>query len=289
MSTINFKDLKKELKDIPRLSDDNLDVSTWRSELKLWIEIERVTDPKKIFWACVLTTAGEPRRIIQSLENSAMEDSEVEEDSDDESESSDSNSEEVSQYPSLDKVATTIEEFYGINEDQDELVRKLRALRIGRNEKVKEFNVKYKTLYLKLNKKKKRQISVLDYITSIENNYEAWKRVTMKDDITLTQAYKIAEKVDRLRSRVNNNLKTDNFSKPSHPSRIATSNQANIKTFNKNKEDAEITDLTKRMKNLTIKACYFCKEKGHYQNQCPKLRAIVEKNREEINNARLNF
>jgi len=56
MSTINFKDLKKELKDIPRLSEDNLDVSTWRSELKLWIEIERVTDPKKMFWACVLTT-----------------------------------------------------------------------------------------------------------------------------------------------------------------------------------------------------------------------------------------
>jgi len=48
MSIINFKDLKKELKDIPRLSEDNLDVSTWRSELKLWIEIERVTDPKKI-------------------------------------------------------------------------------------------------------------------------------------------------------------------------------------------------------------------------------------------------
>jgi len=33
-----------------------------------------------------------------------MEDSEVEKDSDDEDESSDSNSEEVSQYPSLDKV-----------------------------------------------------------------------------------------------------------------------------------------------------------------------------------------
>jgi len=102
---------------------------------------------------CVNYRAGEPRKIIQSLENSTMEDSEVEEHSDDEDESSDSNSEEVSQYPSLDKVSTTIEEFYGIKEDQDELVRKLRALRIGRNEKVKEFNVKYKTLFKTVRKK----------------------------------------------------------------------------------------------------------------------------------------
>jgi len=91
---------------------------------------------------------------------------------------------------------------------------------------------------------------VLYYITSIESNYEAWKRVTMKDDITLTQAYKIAEKVDRLRSRANNNFKTDNLSKPSNPFRISTSNQANIKTYNKNKEDAEITDLTKKYEEL---------------------------------------
>jgi len=49
-----------------------------------------------------------------------------------------------------------------IPEDQDELVKKLSALKISRNEKVKEFNVKYKTLYLKLDKKRKRQVSVLD-------------------------------------------------------------------------------------------------------------------------------
>jgi len=43
------------------------------------------------------------------------------------------------------------------------------------------------------------------------------------------------------------------------------------------------------MRNLTIKACYFCIEPGHYQSNCPKLRATVEKNRKEIrNNKRLN-
>jgi len=285
MSSINFKDLKKELKDIPRLSEDNLDVQTWHSDLKLWIEIELVTDPKKIFWACVLTASGEPRKIIQDLESP-----DEEEDSEDEDDSNDSNSEEESRYPSLEKIVHTIEEFYGIKEDQNELVKKLRALRIGRNEKVKEFNVKYKTLYLKLDRKRKGQISVLDYVNSIENNYEAWKRLTMKDDITLSQAYKIAEKVDRLRTKTTtfNNYKP-HYSPTVPPNRSLSATPKDVKINNKNKEDNDISDLTKRMKNLTIKACYFCKEKGHIQSHCPKLRAIVEKNRNEMNNSHLNL
>jgi len=35
ISTINFKDLKKELKDIEKISKENLDVKTWKSNLEL--------------------------------------------------------------------------------------------------------------------------------------------------------------------------------------------------------------------------------------------------------------
>jgi len=66
---IDFKSLKKELKDIEKLTKDNLDIKTWASEIQLWIELEEVTNPKKIFIACFLTSMGEPRKVIQELKN----------------------------------------------------------------------------------------------------------------------------------------------------------------------------------------------------------------------------
>jgi len=155
-----------------------------------------------------------------------------------------------------------------------------------------------KLYILKLNKKKRSQISVLDYTDSIENNVEAWKRLTLFDDIPLSKAFKIAEKADRL-----NYMGCNQRRHPSNPSFSANTSSFNNKiNFHppirnkleqkvniKPKEDNDIEELTRKMRNLTIKACYFCTEPSHYQNNCPKLRAIVEKNRKEIrNNKRLN-
>ncbi|ORX76422.1 hypothetical protein BCR32DRAFT_284189 [Anaeromyces robustus] len=61
--------MKKELKDIEPLSKENLDIKTWASNIQLWINLQQVDNPRKIFTACVLTTKGEPRKIIQELEN----------------------------------------------------------------------------------------------------------------------------------------------------------------------------------------------------------------------------
>jgi len=89
------------------------------------------------------------------------------------------------------------------------------------------------------------------------------------------------------------------FSTPSPSANTSFNNKINFhpplrnkfeqKVNIKPKEDNNIEKLTRKMRNLTIKACYFCTEPGNYQNNCPKLRAIVEKNRKEIkNNKRLN-
>jgi len=40
---------------------------------------------------------------------------------------------------------------------------------------------------LKLDKKRKKSVSVLDYIDALRKNEEAWKRVSLKDDISLTK------------------------------------------------------------------------------------------------------
>ena len=100
---IDFKELKKELKDIEPLSVSNLDVKSWESDIQWWIKLQSITSPRKIFIACVLTSRGEPRKIIQELQQrnyaagESEDESEVESDSDDES-SSESSSE---YYPSL--------------------------------------------------------------------------------------------------------------------------------------------------------------------------------------------
>ena len=46
-------------------------------------------------------------------------------------------------------------------------------MRIGQKEKVKHFNVRYRSLYLKLDKKRRRMVSVIDYSDSLQNNKES--------------------------------------------------------------------------------------------------------------------
>ena len=283
---INFKELKKELKGIEKISKENLDIKSWESEIQLWIEIEDVTDPKTIFTACLLTSTGEPREVIQDLIDNYNTDSESE--SEDEEEESDSEEKKKDQYPSLKEIVEGLETFYGLKEDQNMLLRELRALRIKRNERVKDFNTRFRSIYLKLDKKRKKRVSVLDYIDALRNNEEAWKRVSLKDDISLTRAFDIAEKVDRVMTlRPSREYLPENINP-----RINNRNnyQNNRKVVQKNFEirspkgnkDHEIEDLTKRMKNLTIKACFYCRDPGHLQYNCPKLNAIIQENRKQI-------
>jgi len=287
--SIDFKELKKELKEVEVLSKENLDIQTWYSDIQLWIELHNVTDPKKIFIACVLTSKGEPRKIIQELETK----NEDEEDSDEDDE--DSESEESShRYPSILQIVEALETFYGVKEDQNQLLRELRALRIGKFEKVKNFNKRYRSLYLKLNKKKKRQVSVLDYAESLINNKEAWKRVSLKDDISLEKAFSVAEKVDRLnlsRGGENGNSNAQQYSTNNNYSQNSNQSFRRKPTVVEQKpisKGNEMDELVSKMRNLTIKTCYFCSEKGHYQQQCPKLRAIIEENKNKLFNKSLN-
>ena len=243
--------------------------------------------------ACLLTSRDEPRKIIQELEDADDEDDTDEEDNEDEGEEDEN--EENHQYPSLEKIVDALESFYGLKEDQNLLLREIRSLRIRRNEKVKDFNRRYKSLYLKLDKKRKKQVCTLDYAESLQNNKEAWKRVSLKDDISLKKAFKVAEKVDRLITRLDNEPTTSRGNSPAksfqrNTNHFVNSSNKKIDTYmpKKTTEDDDIADITNRMRKLTIKACFFCREKGHYQNRCPKLQAIIEENKKQLQNESLN-
>jgi len=273
---INFRELKKELKDIPKLTKENLDIKSWSSELHLWKKCQHITDPETIFMACLLTSIGEPRQVIQDLEDLSAE---SEEESDDEEEEVNSK-----EFPSLEEVVEGLETFYGTKEDQNVLLRELRALKIKRNEKVKDFNIRYRTLYLKLDKKKRKRISVFDYADSLRNNREAWKKVSLKDNISLNRAFTIAEKVDRLDIRGD----FDNFSHTNVRSTTQISyttpnklnyNKTSSHTIKKPEKDTVMENLTRQMKNLKISTCFFCGEPGHYQQNCSKLNAIIQENK----------
>ena len=281
---INFRELKKELKEVEPLSKENLDIKSWASDLQLWIDLQQVNNPRKIFIACVVTSKGEPRQIIQELQGASNNDDEGSDDSD---EDSDSEAEgEANHYPSLAQIVEALETFYGVKEDQNQLLRELRALKIRKNEKVKTFNKRYRSLYIKLNKSKRKQISVLDYADSLENNPEAWKRVSLKDDISLEKAFSVAEKVDRLTTRTN---RTEGESSSSRTTfRSSTSYKPEVREARKQEKKGDVDDLVKKMRNLKIKACFFCREPGHVQYDCPKLRSIVEENKTKIYNEHLN-
>jgi len=283
---LTLRELKKELKGIDKLTKKNLDIKSWKSELKLWIRYQNITDPEIIYIACILTSSGEVREIIQDLKdrNSFINDDEEEED----------DNEEENSYPSLDKIVDAIEIFYGLKEDQNVLLRDLRALRIKKNERVKDFNIRYRSLYLKLDSKRKKQVSVLDYADSLQNNPEAWKKVALKDNISLNKAFTIAEKVDRLTTRsIHNNYENSSYKYNSNfnsntPNKFNKNYQGhnNFKgkydsSGNRKVKEPEI-DLTRKMKNLSIKVCFFCQENGHVQTECPELQRILENNRKEM-------
>ena len=161
-------------------------------------------------------------------------------------------------------------------------------MRIKRNEKIKDFNIRYRTLYIKLDKKRRKRIGVLDYIDSIQNNYEVWKKLSLKDDISMDKAFKIAEKVDRLSVKYNN---INTYNNSQHNQNNTTSRfypKRRNETFQTSQPNNEpklqdiIEESTQKMRNLSVKTCFFCKEEGHYSYYCPQLNKIMEKNKKEI-------
>ena len=234
-----------------------LDKTLTSIESKTWIKYQHIKDPKIIFTACILITSGEPREIIQELEdgNDLTEDEDSDFESDSEGED-DGESESNNAYPSLDEVINHMKTFYGFKKDQTNSIRELRSMRINKNEKVIDFNVRYRSLYHKLDKKRRRKISVLNYADTLINNPDTWRKVMLKNHISITKAFAIAEKVDCL--SIKNS--TDDYDKTRYNLLNSKSNfTKNISNdFNKPKthKNVSIENLINKMKELKISTCW---------------------------------
>eukprot|EP00833_Pecoramyces_ruminatium_P016055 jgi/Orpsp1_1/1190087/evm.model.d7180000076501.1 len=181
---MNLRELKKELKGIDKLTKKNLDIKSWKSDLNLWIKYQHIKDPETIFTACILTSSGEIREIIQDLyyENSFTIKEEDEENDEQE-------------YPSLDDM---------IAEKVDRLIAR----------------------------------STYNYYGTFDSN--ASTRIS--------------------KSYPNNNTQFKRKTEYSESQKV---------------KDSEMEDLTRKMKNLSVKVCFFCTEKSHVQFKCPKLQEIL--------------
>lgn len=268
----DFKSLKEQLKDITKIGNGNRNVQGWSTDLQLWIQLQNITDSKTIFYGCLLTSQGDAQRLINDLKESerdedlSMKESDLEEEESEEESEGDEEGKSEEYYPSFDKIVRAVKQLYGILEDQTTLLKKIRTLRIRKNESVRDFNTRYRNLYTQLDKKKRKLISVLDYVDSLQPNYEAWKRVSLRsEELSLERAYLVAERVDRLR-RINE---------------ITPSQQldSNGKRHSNRSYKEEYSSPVTNSEKIT---CFYCKKKGHYQASCPTLNDLIKKNKEEI-------
>jgi len=110
----------------------------------------------------------------------------------------------------------------------------------------------------------------LDYTDSLRPNYEAWKPVSLKDDvITLEKAYLLAEKVDRLSSQKSEDSRKNNQSNLSKQSFAKTNSKSTL-----SEED--------HFKKVKQRICFYCTEQGHFLSECPKLKKIIDDNKRSI-------
>ncbi|ORX68434.1 hypothetical protein BCR32DRAFT_250354 [Anaeromyces robustus] len=82
---------------------------------------------------------------------------------------------------------------------------------------------------------------------SLQNNKEAWKKLSLKDDNSLRKVFEIAEKVDRLITKSD-----DDYSEQAQfNSRKTNFNKKNFHDH-KRSNDTNVDELTKKMQNLSI-------------------------------------
>eukprot|EP00833_Pecoramyces_ruminatium_P006818 jgi/Orpsp1_1/1180850/evm.model.c7180000074861.1 len=70
----DFRSLKKQLRDVVKIGNDNHDVQGWSTDLRLWIQLQNIANAKTIYYGCLLTSQGDAQRFISDLKESEKDD-----------------------------------------------------------------------------------------------------------------------------------------------------------------------------------------------------------------------
>ena len=247
---------------LPRIGEKTTDVPTWYRKIKTWFNICGIVEETAKFNWIYMSAEGEAAELLTRL----MEDSE--------------------ETPTLEKCKEVLYKWYGYEDQEEDTLEKLKKMRIGRNETIKDFNNKYQLLYNKLKKEDREAITIHDYKSAVEPNYSAWCGVVLEGGKELETAFKAAEKFDKLNKGGNNShilfRRTTTGSKGSN--RFAS--MKNPESVKRDPDEKDINNLIQGMKNLKIKTCFYCQQPGHIKKDCPMLNN-ENTNLEEKNN--LNY
>jgi len=163
-------DAAKIKKELPYLEDYKKNVLEWIEDLKEYLLLYDITEPKKAFnWvlAAVEDDVKDAIRVLVTRRN------------------------EEERYPRFSEIQKAVEDHLEITEGDKWAV--LRNLTIGEEESMKQFNHRYRKLYHNLSRDYQKLITVKEYKEAISPRVFPCSQVSISKVDNLQEAYKIAE------------------------------------------------------------------------------------------------
>jgi len=243
ISTLRQED-KVDLESLPKIDSGKPNVCGWYSKFTSWLEYQNIKDPELIFKLCKMAT---PDDHTEDLDELLIEDD-------------DGNI----VYPQLFTIKKKLLRVIEGDKDPLKTLEKIKTFSISHKQTISDFNREYKKLYRKLDKKYKNAITVFDYLNSIRSRSEACKGIYINKCTKLEEAYELAERYEEAylkytvkktpvptNSYYNNPFKSST-SKPNNP------NEVPGRKVTRENHVKDVEDITKGVKELRIKTCYFC-------------------------------
>ena len=163
-------DAAKIKRELPRLEDYGKNVLEWVDDLKEYLLLYDITEPKKVFIWVLAAVEDDVKDAVKALAIRR-------------------NGEE--RYPKFSDIQKAVESYLEITEGDTWAI--LRNLMIAEGESLEQFNHRYKKLYHNLNRDYQKLITIKEYKDSISSRVFPCSQVSIAKVDTLQEAYEIAE------------------------------------------------------------------------------------------------
>jgi len=108
---------------IVNLTDDSHDVETWYDQIKAWKLLNKLDDEEEFFKFCLLKIQGLGAKKLKELITT--------------------NEENATVYPSLEQMKATLFKTYGLEEQPEDIMSKMKMFKLAEKEDLKSFNRKF--------------------------------------------------------------------------------------------------------------------------------------------------
>jgi len=163
-------DAAKVKRDLPRLEDYKKNVLEWIDDLREYLLLYDITEPRKVFTWVLAAVEDDVKDVIRVLATRRSGEE---------------------RYPKFSEIQKAVEEYLEITEGDKWAI--LRNLEIAEGESLKQFNHRYKKLYHNLSRDYQKLITVKEYKEAISSRIFPCSQVSISKVDTLKEAYEVAE------------------------------------------------------------------------------------------------